>query len=85
MLGAAQVVARSHILVALDQVVFVGDVQRGQHGQARRIHGVGLFRHRPHLAVHVLSQFENVFRVRAAEIVGLVENLDPDSVIARDP
>src|SRR5216683_963415 len=43
---------------------------------------MGLFRNRSHFAVYILSQFKNVLRIGAAEIVGLVENLHPDSVIA---
>jgi len=43
---------------------------------------MGLFRNRSHFAVYILSQFKNVLRIGAAEIVGPGENLHPDSVIA---
>src|SRR6185437_1114206 len=43
---------------------------------------MSLLRHGPHFAVHILSQLENVLGVRAAKIVGLIENLHPHRVIA---
>ena len=76
-----QISRRSAILIALQQMIFIGDVERRQHRQPRRIHGLRLLRHGAHLAVHVLGQLENVFRVGSAQVVRLVENPHAHTVV----
>src|SRR5437773_3341540 len=43
---------------------------------------MGLLGHGSHLGIHVLSQFDDVLRVGAAQIVSLVEYFHADSIIA---
>ena len=59
-------------------MVLVGDVQRGQHCQAERIHRGGLLGNAAHLSVNKLGQFEDVFGVSSAQVVSLIVNLHPD-------
>src|SRR5579864_1951097 len=62
-------------------MIFIGDIQRSQHRQAGRVHGVGLLRYRPHLGIHVLGQLQDVLRIRPAQIVSLIEDLHAHAVL----
>src|SRR5580692_343480 len=57
-------------------MIFIRDIERSQNRESSRVHRVGLLRYRSHLGVHVFSKFEDVLRIRAAKIVGLIEDLD---------
>jgi len=51
---------------------FIGQVQRGQHSHAQRVHRAAMRRHRAHLGVDARGQFANVVRVLAGEMVDLI-------------
>src|SRR6266699_1737488 len=82
MVSPLQILGCPGITGALQQMVFVGNIQGSEDRQTRRIHGVGLLRNSAHLGIDVLSQFNDVVSVGAAKIVGLVENFHSDSIIA---
>src|SRR5439155_15171378 len=64
-------------------VVLVGDIQGGQDRQAQRLYGLRAFRHRPHLLIHELGQFPDVFRVELpAHLVFLIVNRDADRALS---
>src|SRR5882724_520596 len=82
MMSPLQILAGAGIAIALEQMILVRDIERGQDGKTRRIHGMGLLGYGAHLGIDVLSQLNDVVSVGAAKIVGLIENLHTDSVIA---
>src|SRR6476661_3358835 len=83
MVSPLQTVGGAGIAGALQQVIFVGNIQRGENGQTGGIHGMGLLGDGSHFRINVLSQLNDVVGVGAAKIVGLVENLHTDGVVAR--
>ena len=71
MMSPLQILAGAGIAIALEQMILVRDIERGQDGKTRRIHGMGLLGHGAHLGIDVLSQLNDVVGVGAAKIVGL--------------
>src|SRR6266567_2336606 len=64
-------------------VVLVGDIQGGQDRQAQRLYRLRAFRNRPHLLIHELGQFPDVFRVELpAHLVFLIVNRDADRALS---
>src|SRR5260221_3145250 len=64
-------------------MILVGDIQGCEHGKANgvdRVRGLG---HGAHLRVNVLGEFEDVLRIGAAQVVGLVKNLYPHAGVLR--
>src|SRR5207253_2874088 len=82
MVSPLQILGRAGVTGTLQQMVFVGNIERCQDGKTRRIDSMGLLRHSPHLGIDVLSQFNDVIGVGAAKIIGLIENFHSDSIIA---
>src|SRR5215469_18426466 len=74
LLGALQVVGRSVIEFAFQQMKFVGDIEGREHSQASSVDGVSLLGDRAHLGIDVVGEFQDVFRVGAAQVIGLIEN-----------
>src|SRR5207249_6004764 len=69
------------ILTSFEQVVFVGNIEGGKHGQAHRVDGIGGLGNGAHLGVDVLSQFEDVLGIGPAQIVSLIEDLDAHTTV----
>src|SRR3954463_524437 len=80
LMGASAVLAGDGLVFALEHLVLVGDVQRGEHGQPQRVDRRGLLGHGAHLRVHVLCELEDVIGIGPAQVVGLVVNLHTDAV-----
>src|SRR5579883_2207035 len=74
---------RSSAGIPLQQMILVRNVQRCQHRQPHRVDRVRLLCHRAHLRIHVLRKLQNVFRIRPAQVIRLVENLVPHARVVR--
>jgi hypothetical protein len=58
-------------------MIFVRDVESSQNRQSHGVDGVGSFGDGANFCVYVLGEFQDVFGVGAAQIVGLIENFNP--------
>src|SRR3954468_25067328 len=56
------------------QMEFVGDVEGSKDGESDSVDGVGGRGDGAHLGVDIVGELENVFGVRAAKVISLVEN-----------
>src|SRR3974390_3253270 len=79
------IIGCSGVLFFLQQMIFVGNIECRQHRQPHSIDGVGRLGHRPHFGVHVFRELQNIFRIRPAQVVGLIENLHPHAGVLRVP
>jgi len=82
LLGPRVVVAGNAVVPVLKHVELIGDVERGQHGDAQRIHCGCLLRDQSHLGVYISGQLRDIFRVGAPEMIGLIVNFDTDTAVA---
>src|SRR5262252_5425616 len=83
LMRALAVIGCPGALVFLDKVVFVGDVEGGQHRKADGVDGVGGGGHGSHFGVDIIRKLQNVFRIGAAQIVCLIEYLHSHAGVLR--
>ena len=81
---ALLVVGWPGLLFFLQQMVFVGNVERSQDREANGVDGVGGFGDGANFCVHVFSELQDVFRVGAAQIVGLIARRSSVGLLAID-
>ena len=81
MTGAAGVLAFDSFVLALQLVIVVGDVEGGEDGDAERIDGGGVLGNGAHLGIDKFGEALDVGGVRAAQVVALVVDFDPNTVL----
>src|SRR5438552_14558501 len=62
-------------------MIFVRDIERSENGQANRIHRGSLLGDSAHLAIHIFSELQDVLGIGTAQVIGLIENVDPYAAV----
>src|SRR5579859_445202 len=75
---ALAIFAGQRLVSFFQNVIFVGDIQGGENGQAQRIDGRGLLGHGAHFYVNIFGQLQNVVRIGSAKVINLIVNLNSD-------